>query len=110
MLEEDFAKDQYDFSLIIGMDNANDFENWVNYELLERMIRFVIVPRTGIVRKPKVDWYLKAPHIYLGDCDKEIIECSSSDVRSAIDWGQDTVLKKLVDPLVLDYIEKNDLY
>lgn len=31
--------DEYDFSLVIGMDNANTFDKWYNYKELERLIR-----------------------------------------------------------------------
>jgi nicotinic acid mononucleotide adenylyltransferase len=38
LLSEDFAKNERDFSLAIGMDNANTFDKWVNHQDLERMI------------------------------------------------------------------------
>ncbi|TRZ79942.1 hypothetical protein D4R86_05145 [bacterium] len=80
LLGEEFAKDKYDFSLIIGQDNANTFNKWVNYEDLEKMIRFVVVPRQGEVRDIESDWYLKAPHIYLCG-ETNIPETSSTEIR-----------------------------
>ena len=54
LLSEDFAKNERDFSLAIGMDNANTFSDWVNHEDLERMIRCIIIPRTGIEMSKKI--------------------------------------------------------
>ena len=109
LLEEDFAKNQYDFSWIIGMDNANEFQRWVNYEHLEKMIRFVVVPRDGIERDPDMDWYLKPPHIFLGHTDGKIGEVSSTMVRETLDVDTRLCLQWL-DERVLDYIREHKLY
>jgi nicotinate-nucleotide adenylyltransferase len=119
LLEEQFAKDQYDFSWIIGMDNANEFHKWVNYEYLEKMIRFVVVPRDGVERDPKVDWYLKPPHIFLGHTDGKIGEMSSTQVRQLLQdrhsetmhgrWSMETA-RELVDEKVFAYISEHQLY
>jgi len=114
LLEEQCAKDTYDFSLVIGQDNAETFHQWVNHEALERLIRFVVVPRKGITPSSKVDWYLKPPHIYLHG-ENDIPETSSSDVRRLIKryYGGDPLSEELnscVNPMVLDYALKNNLY
>ena len=106
--DEDFAKDQYDFSFAIGLDNANHFDKWVNYELLEKLIRFVVVPRKGIKRDESVNWYLKSPHIYLENENSSIIEVSSSEIRMRIEKGKSC--KHLLDPKVLEYIKLHKLY
>jgi len=111
----------YDFSWIIGMDNANTFDTWVNYELLERMIRFVVVPRVGYVMDPKVNWYFKPPHIFLANADQPIREVSSTEVRSCLKhnwkiydgsgtWAHGNPLDKMLDPAVYKYIIENQLY
>jgi nicotinate-nucleotide adenylyltransferase len=82
LLDESFAKNQYDFSLIIGMDNANTFNKWVNYEHLEKMIRFIVVPRLGEVRDEAVDWYLKEPHVLLQHDEEQLKQISSTDIRN----------------------------
>lgn len=105
--EEEESKNKYDYSLIIGQDNANQFDKWVNYELLEKMIRFVVVPRSGVKPDPKVKWYLKPPHIYLTD-EHNIGEISSTMVRECLAKGGST--EKLLDPLVDEYIRDNNLY
>ena len=117
-LLNDPISERTNFSWIIGMDNANTFNEWVNYEHLERMIRFVVVQRAGITPDPKVDWYLRQPHIYLADIDGKIGDGSSTKVRELLKfpWSafcpsiDDEPLKKLLDSKVLEYIEQNKLY
>ncbi len=82
------------FSIIVGMDNANSFDKWVNYEDLERLIRFVVVPRRGVKRDPRVNWYLKPPHVFLMT-ERPPMEISSTDVRLAFHrWYSKIVLSK----------------
>jgi len=111
-LLDDPISQTHSFSLIIGQDNANTFDKWVNYEELERMTRFVVVPREGIERDESVDWYLKQPHIYLKP-DSKIMKVSSTEVRNllkAINSSSDMVLDDLIDPKVFSYINENNLY
>lgn len=112
LLEEAMAQDQFDFSIIMGMDNANTFPTWPDYAELEKMVRFVVVPRTGVDRNEAVNWYLKQPHIYLIQ-ESDIPETSSTSVRSWIArrW-QDMGVPYLpeLDNNVLDYIVSNGLY
>lgn len=110
LLAEDFAKDQYDFSCIIGLDNANTFDKWVNYEDLERMMRFVVVGRQGVERDPKVNWYLKPPHVYLMPDKEDIPEVSSTQVREAMNAGEYEEAKQLLNPEVYKYVYDNGLY
>lgn len=120
LLNEDFAKNQYDFSMIIGMDNANTFSRWINYEDLERMIRFVVVNRRGVEKNEKVDWYTKPPHIYL-HAEDEIPEISSTQIRDAFfNCAYETnmrakelaeeFLRKSLPTGVFDYIREKGLY
>lgn len=100
----------HEFSYIIGMDNAVNFDKWVNFEELERLVRFVIVPRVGEEPKSSVDWFLKPPHIFLRS-DKPLPDTASSRVRKAISTGVGTAfLGDDLDPRVLDYIERKRLY
>lgn len=107
--------EKYKFSMIIGIDNANTFNHWVNFEELERLIGFVVVPRKGYVRDEKVDWYLKYPHIYLNN-DNNIIEISSTDIRNLLSsFYTENKLKyedilKYMNKDVLDYILQHELY
>lgn len=111
---EDFAKNQYDFSIVIGMDNANTFDKWVNAKELERMVRFVVVSRQGTKRDEKVNWYLNAPHIYLV-AETNIPETSSTAARTLLSFpGPCTNMLrdifKLVNPKVYRYASDNKLY
>lgn len=112
LLEEDFAKDQYEFSLIIGMDNANTFDKWVNYQDLERMIQFVVVHRLGVKRDEKVNWYLKPPHIYLPEEKSSgMIDISSTQIRNALSYPVYHEEAKIhLNTKVLEYIKEKKLY
>ena len=114
LLEEDFAKDECNFSLIIGQDNANGFESWVNYELLEKMIRFVVVPRKGTEVDPEVQWYFKQPHIYLAGDDSPIADISSTNVRQIFKaytlLDRRKALEVFLHPDVYAYAREHNLY
>jgi len=108
--EDPEYKDAYNFSIIIGLDNANSFDTWVNYELLERTARFVVVSRQGYNNNPNVNWYLKPPHIYL-HTEEFIPETSSTEARRLLKnkyvGGR---LTDLLDKNVITYIRENKLY
>jgi nicotinate-nucleotide adenylyltransferase len=108
LLEEPFAKDEYEFSVVIGLDNANTFDKWVNYEDLVKTIPFVVVTRIGVERNPKVDWYLRPPHVFLS-AEQEIMEVSSTFVRNMI-LKSDSAWNHLLDEKVVDYIVRRRLY
>jgi nicotinate-nucleotide adenylyltransferase len=106
--------EKFNFSMIIGLDNANTFDKWVNFEELERMTRFVVVPRKGVERDMKVDWYLKAPHIFLNK-ENNVMEISSSEVRGEYYITRyytdvSDKIRKALDPKVIDYIAMKGLY
>lgn len=130
-LETDVGKNMVELSLAIAMDNANTCENsWVNFKELERLVPFVVVPRTGEKRNLRVNWYLKPPHILLQP-EKPIIEMSSTTLREALkawwhwnfkavdpgykqiafrDTKEASILRKGLDPDILKYIGENGLY
>lgn len=114
----DFYHDEYDFSLVIGLDNANSFTQWVNSEHLERLIRFVVVQRQGEKLDSSVDWYRKTPHIFIPN-EGVIPNISSTKIR---DWikqrgdgqvpaiiGSD-LLGNFLPARVVSYIRENGLY
>jgi len=122
LLGEDFARHEYDFSMIIGMDNANTFDKWVNYEDLERMMRFVVIPRTGENPDPSVQWYLRPPHIVLHP-ERPLRNISSTRIRDELDkfWRGKRegythsnysldFLKDNMNEAVISYITLNGLY
>lgn len=108
--EEKELNEKYQFSFIIGMDNANTIHQWVNYADLLNFATFIVIPRQGIKRQSKVNWYLQKPHKYLSKV--KVIECSSTEIRTLlqdIDGNRDAILKKL-NPEVLEYIISHKLY
>ena len=112
--QDEELNNKYNFSMIIGLDNANSFDKWVNYKELERMARFVVVPRKGVERDPNVNWYLQKPHIFLGG-ETDIIEVSSTMIRDMLhtyDGSEENI--RLIEPYmnkdVLKYIMDNNLY
>ena len=108
LLNEEVAKSQYDFSMVIGMDNANTFNKWVNYAELERLMRFVVVSRKGIERKE--DWFLNKPHIFL-ETETDIPQISSTDIRNALAKKDFEFLNEnVINKDVLDYILTHNLY
>jgi nicotinate-nucleotide adenylyltransferase len=110
LLDEDFAKHKYDFSVAIGQDNANTFHKWVNYEFLEQAIRFVVVPRLGVPFDPKVNWYLKPPHIYIApENNEDLVQISSTQVRQMVRDAAATPTDFL-HPDVYKYIISHKLY
>ena len=99
-------KYEFDFSLIIGQDNANCFDEWYKHDELEKLIRFIVVPRKGYSPDGQT-WYLKPPHIFLNQ-ENRIPEVSSTLVRNALKNNQ--MRPDLIDFNVEAYIYVNDLY
>ena len=109
-LKNDPEYENFDFSFIMGLDNANTFNKWVNYEHLEKMMKFVVVPRKGTEMIPSVNWYLQKPHIWLMNEKFDILECSSTLVRSLVKENNSKELETYMNKDVIDYILKNKLY
>jgi nicotinate-nucleotide adenylyltransferase len=105
--------EKFNFSMVIGLDNANSFDSWVNFEELNRMVRFVVIPRKGVIRDVDVTWYLREPHIFLNK-ESHITEISSTEVRHILQTKSfltiDLIDTKKMDPDVLNYILTNKLY
>lgn len=110
LAEEKELTETHQFAMIIGLDNANSFDKWVNYEELERLAQFVVVPRVGIKRDINVDWYLQKPHIFL-NTETNIIEASSTFVRTLLNSDSNIFdIENYLDPNVHQYILDNKLY
>jgi nicotinate-nucleotide adenylyltransferase len=107
--EEKELTEKYQFAMIIGLDNANSFNKWVNYEELERMAQFIVVPRPGIQRDINVTWYLQKPHIFLNS-ESTIIEASSTLVRTILNRPDTSNIFNYLDEDVYKYIMENKLY
>ena len=118
-LINDSDYDNYNFSFIIGLDNANTFDKWVNHEELERMCRFVTVPRKGYTPEGG-SWYFNSPHIFLNGKKEEvpIMEISSTQVRNQLKeyWGtnfkgiSEEDITKNIDKPAMELIKTKTLY
>jgi len=106
--EEKELTETHQFAMIIGLDNANTFDKWVNYKKLERLAQFVVVPRLGVTRNMNVDWYLQKPHIFLNG-ENPIMDVSSTLIRNLLNDKSSEVLNYL-DKEVYNYIVENNLY
>jgi nicotinate-nucleotide adenylyltransferase len=106
--------ENFRFAMIIGLDNANVFHKWVNFEELEKMARFVVVPRKGVERDINVDWYLKPPHLFLNS-ETPIMDISSTEIRKFLNkpievQASNSHYSKYLDENVWNFIIENNLY
>ena len=109
LMSEDFVN-KYDFSFVIGADNANTFDKWINFEELEKTVKFVVVPRNGVDLDLKHNWYMKPPHALLIP-EKPLSNISSTIIRNQVKTlCADAFLKENLNLDVFDYIMKNKLY
>ena len=109
LAEKDY--DRYRFAWVIGTDNANTCEaEWTDFDILEQLIRFVVVERQGYPLDKWVNWCLKSPHMYLVTRDGDIPEVCSTDAREALKKKDYDTAAKFIDPAVLEYIKANNLY
>jgi nicotinate-nucleotide adenylyltransferase len=76
-LKENTLYKNYDFYFVIGMDQANNIDKWVNSIVLINAVKFIILPREG--EKEKSSWYKNFNHIFIDKPDQRKI--SSTVVR-----------------------------
>jgi nicotinate-nucleotide adenylyltransferase len=110
-LEHDPLRESHRFFFVIGQDNANTFDKWFNFEYLQKMATFIVLKREGY--DATGDWYLKEPHIFI---NKKFLNhtISSTIIRNLLnkerDIEEEQQLLNIIDPKVLDYINKHKLY
>jgi nicotinate-nucleotide adenylyltransferase len=107
--EEKELMEKYQFAMIIGLDNANTFDKWVNYQELERLAQFVVVPRKGVERDINVNWYLQKPHIYLNSEETNIKYVSSTIIRDLLNCSKMSMNEMMShrESDILEYLDKN---
>jgi nicotinate-nucleotide adenylyltransferase len=87
-----------DFYLIIGMDEAKEFDKWKECEKIKEQVTIVVSNRLGVEYKlPK----------YMKELDVTV-SASSTQIREAASKGES--IKYLVPDKVREYIEENSLY
>ncbi|MBN2215260.1 MAG: nicotinate-nucleotide adenylyltransferase [Bacteroidales bacterium] len=99
-LQEQFPR--HVFSLIIGSDNLPTFDQWKNYDLIEKNYKRYVYPRRGF---ENID-----PHRYVNAemVKAPVIEISSSFIRKAIREGKD--IRHFLPEKVYEYILKMNFY
>jgi len=103
--------DDYNLNLIVGLDNAENFHKWKDFNQLEKLVRFIIVPRAGVdTSKSKVSWYKKPPHIFLETKNNGVMKVSSTLVRKELRIPNSTKIKEYIDKNVHEYVINNGLY
>lgn len=107
--EKTYPADKFRFYMIIGQDNANKFDTWVNSEELKKLAKFIVIPRKCVDRDYSVDWYTKKPHIFINN-ETPIIDVSSTQIRNLIKENNINDILKYLDKNVFDYIIENKLY
>ena len=106
---DDPEYDNYQFSFIMGADNAMTTNKWVGWDELERRIPFVVVPRAEEdLNITSSSWFLKEPHM-LVDADAPI-DCSSTVVRDALGDMKVDEAEVLLNEEVFDFIIRNQIY
>ena len=110
-LYKEYSNKEYNFKMVIGLDNANIISKWYKYEELKNLIGFIVIKRNGV--EMKSEWFLKKPHTYIdNDFLKE--EISSTIVRDLLTKKQTLRIKEKLNSLlnkeVYKYIIKNNLY
>lgn len=108
-MNESFAKNEYRFSYTMGLDNANTFEKWINYEYLEKLIPFIVVSRQGERVSSKAEWCTKEPHKFF-NAGKIIPDRSSTEIRKQLHEKRNEFFSHPYDEGVAKIIQDNKLY
>lgn len=94
----------YQFHLMIGMDNAIKIDKWVGYPALLDVVPFVVFDRAGYTRGD--EWWHRPPHMYLPGANLQV---ASSEFRRMYE-AHDPEAAKLVLPETYLYVQANNLY
>jgi nicotinate-nucleotide adenylyltransferase len=103
-------KYNYMFSFIIGQDNADSIESWINYKQLINENQFIVYPRCDqkqTFEQLKGKWYLQEPHYYM--YNEQIPDVSSTQIRQIIKTCK-TVYSTHTLLTIKDYIKEHNLY
>ena len=70
------------FKFIIGQDNADRFNEWINYNTLISGLEFIVFSRQGGKKTAEDLWYMRKPHIFVNTGFTD--EISSTKIRNDI--------------------------
>lgn len=110
-ITHDEQYENYRFSFVIGQDRANTIDTWYNSdELLKMNIPFIVIPRKGIEKDEKINWYMNSPHMYLVDeRNTPISEYSSTLARNLLGFKNPAEAIQVIGKDVYDYIITNNI-
>ena len=91
-----------EITMVIGHDQAINFHNWYQNDKIKNMVNILCFNRKVSAKENKIDGF-----IYNSDFNFEI---SSSNLRKYLKDLNYSKLRRYIQPEVLDYIMKNNLY
>lgn len=97
---------EFSFYFSIGLDQANNINNWFKGPELIMYNPFIVSPRKGY--SSREEWFKNEPHFYLQDY--ESLDISSTMIRELLNKNKLNEVRNFIDKDVLDYIVKNNLY
>lgn len=113
-IRKSIDKDQYDFYIIIGQDNAEHIDSWNHGNELIKHEKFITIPRGDEAVKglSGTEWFLYSPHNYVMNIP--VIDASSTEVRYQFTLQSKGLegdrLKYLLGHDVFAYTQHNKLY
>ncbi len=96
----------YNFKVLIGMDQAKCIHEWRHADALLKEVVFVTADRKGEDENDD-RWYERSPHCRIHV--PNLVDISSTQIRNELRIANSKV-GKCVNPQVLQYIRKNHLY
>lgn len=102
-----FYSNSYNYSFIIGIDNATNMVNWDNFERLIKVIPFFVVNRSEFIF-PENTWFLNYPHFHLNEDIDGTVMISSTEAKKNI--NNKKISNYYLNEDVIRYILANNLY
>lgn len=93
---------EYDFSLIMGMDNLKGFHKWKNHEQILKHYSIYVYPRIG---SEPGKW---SNHEKFHFVDAPIMEISSTFIRKAIQ--ENKIIRPMLPLKVWEYLDGSSMY
>lgn len=93
---------EYDFSLIMGMDNLKGFHKWKNHVQILKHYSIYVYPRIG---SEPGKW---SNHEKFHFVDAPIMEISSTFIRKAIQ--ENKIIRPMLPPKVWEYLDGSSMY
>ena len=101
-----YLKDQhpnYDFVILMGSDNLENFHKWKNFETIRDHYGIIVYPRPGFDRSKVVE----QKNITIAE-DAPLMEISASFIRDAIREGKD--VRHFIPAKTWEYLDEMNFY